>query len=198
MKQTTSKNILLGITGGIAAYKIPFLIRLLRKRGHQVKVVVSEQAKSLVGLDALKTLTGFPVYSDVVDSSHDMGHIRLEEWADLYIIAPATANTIGKMANGIADSLLTTLALSVSSPVVVVPAMNTNMWHHAALQRNLQMLQSDGVTVLPVGSGELACGVVGAGRMIEPEDIVEYIPVLLKQDRPLAGKRVLISSGPTE
>lgn len=191
------KNILIGVSGGIAAYKIPFLVRLLKKRGHNVKVILTENATSLVGVDALKTLTGNPVYTDIVDDAHDMGHIRLEEWADMFIVAPATANTIGKMAHGIADNLLTTLALSITGPTVVVPAMNTNMWNHPAVVANLEILQSRGVVVLPVGEGELACGVVGAGRMIEPEDIVEYIP-LVETKLDLSGKNVLITSGPTE
>ncbi len=190
------KNILIGVSGGIAAYKIPFLVRILKKAGYEVKVVITKSAESLVGLDTLRTLTGYPVYRDVADE-YDMGHIRLEEWADLFIVAPATANSIAKMAHGIADNLLTTLFLSITAPILVVPAMNTNMWKNRATQNNITLILSRGIKVLPVGKGELACGVVGAGRMIEPEDIALYVNTASIQPL-LKGKKVLIASGPTE
>lgn len=190
------RNILLGVSGGIAAYKIPFLVRILKKRGYDVKVVLTRSAEGLVGVDALRTLTGYPVYMDRV-GEYDMNHIRLEEWADCLLVAPATANTMAKMAHGIADNLLSTLFLSVKCPVVVAPAMNVNMWENAATQANVSTLKSRGVSVLPVGEGELACGVVGAGRMLEPEDIASYID-LAPFDSELSGTRILVVSGPTE
>lgn len=197
MTSTTRMNILIGVSGGIAAYKIPSLIRLLVKQGHSVKVVMTKGAEGLLPTVAVQTLCGSPVYRDISSGEYDMGHIRLEEWADLFIIAPATANTIGKMACGIADNLLTSLALSVTSPIAVVPAMNSNMWAHPAVYANIKTLKNRSVKVLPVGFGELACGVSGAGRMIEVDDIASYTP-LLKKDLPqLNGLRILISSGPT-
>ncbi len=190
------RNILIGVSGGIAAYKIPFLVRILKKKGFDVKIVLTSSAEGMVGIDALRTLTGHPVYRERV-GEYDMNHIRLEEWADCYLIAPATANTIAKITHGIADNLLTTLFLSVTVPVLVAPAMNVNMWENAATQANVKLLQSRGVSILPVGEGELACGVVGAGRMIEPEDIAAYID-LGRFDSSLNGKKILVVSGPTE
>jgi len=190
------QNILIGVSGGIAAYKVPFLIRLLRKEGYNVKCVLTKSAEGLVGIDALRTLTGNPVYTERV-GEHDMNHIRLEEWADLYLIAPATANSMAKFCHGIADNLLSTLFLSIKAPKVIVPAMNVNMWENEATQANIETLKSRGITILPVGIGELACGVTGAGRMIEPEDIVRYID-LAKFNTKLSGKRILVVSGPTE
>ena len=190
------KNILIGVSGGIAAYKIPFLVRLLVKAGYSVKVVLTTSAEGLVGVDALRTVSSNPVYQDRV-GEYDMNHIRLEEWADLYLIAPATANTIAKITHGIADNLLSTLFLSVKVPVLVAPAMNVNMWENSATQSNITTLKERGVSVLPVGFGELACGVVAAGRMVEPEDLLSYIK-LAPYGSSLKGERVLVVSGPTE
>ncbi|MCL2844435.1 MAG: bifunctional phosphopantothenoylcysteine decarboxylase/phosphopantothenate--cysteine ligase CoaBC [Chitinivibrionia bacterium] len=195
------KNILIGISGGIAAYKIPLLVRILKKQGHSVKIIVSEAAKNLVGTDALKTLSQEPVYGDKIsDENFDMGHIRLEEWADLFILAPATANSIAKMACGIADNLLSTTFLSLTCPILVAPAMNTNMWNNAATQANVKTLKERGIFVLPTAVGELACGVVGAGRMLSPDDIAQYAELALQKSDlqgKLSGKKVLISSGST-
>ncbi len=190
------QNILIGVSGGIAAYKVPFLVRLLRKEGYNVKCVLTKSAEGLVGIDALRTLTGNPVYTERV-GEHDMNHVRLEEWADLYLIAPATANSIAKFCHGIADNLLSTLFLSIKAPKVIVPAMNVNMWENIATKTNMETLKSRGITILPVGIGELACGVTGAGRMIEPEDIVRYID-LAQFNTNLSGKKILVVSGPTE
>lgn len=190
------KNVLLGISGGIAAYKNPQLVRTLTKQGYSVKCVITKAAEEMVGVSALRTLTGSPVYQDIQDE-YDMGHIRLEEWADIFIVAPATANTIAKMAHGIGDNLLSTLSLSLSCPKIIAPAMNVNMWKNSATVSNVDTLVSRGITVLPVGFGELACGVIDEGRMLEPEDIANYIPLhSLRQS--LKSKRVLIVSGPTE
>ena len=194
MKKTI-KNIVVGVSGGIAAYKIPLLVRSLKKNGYEVKVVLTTASTGLVGADALRTVSGNPIYQDVA-AEFDMGHIRLEEWADCLLIAPATGNTIAKIAHGIADNLLTTLALAVHCPIVIAPAMNTNMWKNDVTQENISKISSRGITVLPVGNGELACGVIGAGRMIEPDDIAAYIAIIGVK-KVLCGKKVLITSGPT-
>lgn len=191
------RKILIGISAGIAAYKIPLLIRNLRKKQCSVKVVITPNAKELVGVEALRTLSGFPVYTDS-SSEYDMEHIRLSEWADTYLIAPATANTIAKITHGIADNLLTSLALSIPEHrLIITPAMNTIMWQNQATQENLATLKRRGIKVLPVGEGELACGISGLGRMLEPEEIADW--VLGPQDwELLKDKHILISSGPTE
>jgi len=168
-------RVLIGITGGIAAYKIPFLVRILRKNGCEVKVALTNAAKTLVGIDALRTLSGSPVYLDADiggGAEYDMGHIRLSEWADVFVICPATANTIAKVAGGIADNLLSTLALSIpETKIIVAPAMNSVMWANNATQANINTLAARGITVLPVETGELACGVSGPGRMLEIDEI---------------------------
>lgn len=191
-------RILIGITGGIAAYKIPQLVRILKKQNAQVKVVLTKNASGLVGDVALQTVCGNPVYSDTT-SFYDMDHIRLAEWADVFLICPATANTIAKIAHGIADNLLTSLALSIKeSKIVIAPAMNTVMWENKATQNNLQILRARGINVLATGYGELACGTSGPGRMIELQDIADQVFSHLGSSDLLKGKKVLISSGPTE
>lgn len=191
-------RVVVGITGGIAAYKIPHLIRLLRKRGAEVKVVLTSSARPLVGTGTLKTLSGFPVYCDE-SSTYDMEHISLTRWADLLCIAPATANTIAKMAHGIADNLLTTIVLAFSpDKMVVAPAMNTVMWESSVTQENISRLSERGVKILPVGHGELACGDEGPGRMVEVEQIADAVIHHYTGGKRLSGRKVLISSGPTE
>jgi len=175
-----ARRVLVGVTGGIAAYKVPSLIRLLRKSGCEVKVVLTAAAKPLVGMEALRVLSGNIVYSDEKSTHYDMDHIRLSEWADAYLICPATANSIAKMASGIADNLLTTLALSIpEEKIIVAPAMNCVMWANKATQANINTLTSRGVTVLPVEEGELACGVSGPGRMVGIEEIVKRVTELI-------------------
>jgi len=199
-KSDNSKNILIGISGGIAAYKIPFLVRILTKNGYNVKIIITDDAKNLVGISALQTLSKNPVFTDIASEHFDMGHIRLEEWADLFILAPATANSIAKMAHGIADNLLSTTFLSLTCPIIVAPAMNTAMWENPATKVNVNLLKERGIIVLPTAFGELACGQIGDGRMIEPSDIAEYITLVLENKEllgKLAGKKVLIASGPT-
>lgn len=191
-------RIVIGITGGIAAYKIPQLIRLLKTKGVETKVVLTPNSSNLVGEDALRAVSGYPVYRDNVDN-YDMDHIRLADWADKLLICPATANTIAKIAQGIGDNLLTTLALSLKeSQIIIAPAMNTVMWESKATQANIETIRKRGITVLPVGYGKLACDVTGAGRMLEPEEIVSYVMASSKSNGLLMGKKVLISSGPTE
>ena len=207
-----ARRILIGITGGIAAYKIPLLVRLLRKNGCEVKTVLTPAARQLVGVEALRTLSGNPVYIDG-ESLYDMGHIRLSEWADVLLIAPATANTIAKIAHGVADNLLTTLALSIPEErVIIAPAMNCVMWRNGATRANVAALEARGASVMPVEEGELACGVSGPGRMPDVDEIARRVLAFwsdssLPDSNPspnngsslsLAGKRVLISSGPTE
>ncbi len=190
------RRILIGITGGIAAYKIPLLVRALKSEGLEVKTALTRAAQSLVGEGALRTVSGNPVYGDDTPSLYDMDHIRLSEWADCMLICPATANTIAKIATGIADYLITTSALSFKGPLLIAPAMNTAMWENPATRTNISTLRQRGVHILPVGSGALACGDAGPGRMISIEAIVEYV-LGAYLPKPLEGKRVLISSGPT-
>jgi len=191
-------RILVGISGGIAAYKIPQLIRLLKKHDAQTKVVLTPNANGLVGEKALQTVCGHPVFTDNA-SFYDMDHIRLSQWADLFLISPATANTIAKIAHGIADNLLTSLALSISeSKIMIAPAMNSEMWEKKATRQNLQILMDRGYHILPVANGELACGISGPGRMLEPQEITDHVFRFLTRSSILKGKNVLISSGPTE
>ncbi|MCU0609453.1 MAG: bifunctional phosphopantothenoylcysteine decarboxylase/phosphopantothenate--cysteine ligase CoaBC [Chitinispirillaceae bacterium] len=190
-------RILIGLSGGIAAYKIPLLIRMLTKHGADVKCACTPAALSFVGEETLATLTGHPLYRDD-KTVHDLDHIRLSEWADTYCICPATANTIAKIAAGIADNLVTTLALSIPpAKIVIAPAMNTVMWDNPVTQENIARLKKRGITILPVGSGELACGTTGQGRMTEPKEISDYLLSTSGAPGALAGKNILISSGPT-
>lgn len=195
-----NQHILVGITGGIAAYKIPELIRLLRKADALVRVVVTPNALEFVTPLTLETLSGYPIYSDVFSSrnAHSTEHISLPEWADMFIIAPCTANVIGKMANGIADDALTTTFLATDKPVLIAPAMNERMYHHPAVQHNLEVLRSwKHIHVMDSPAGELACGSIGQGRMAEPADIVACADEILTI-KDLQGKRVLITAGPTQ
>lgn len=189
-------HLLLGISGGIAAYKIPLLIRLLIQNNVEIKVVLTKAARTLVGEDALRTVSENPVFLDETPPVYDMDHIRLAEWADLFLISPATANTIAKIAHGIADNLLTTLALSFDGPLLMAPAMNTIMWENPATCDNITTLKKRGVQVLPVSSGPLACGDDGAGRMISIESIVEFV-LGAGLPRCFTSKKILIASGPT-
>lgn len=193
------KHILVGISGGIAAYKIPFLIRLFRKNGAEVKVCATANALQFVTVVTLETLSGNKVYTDVFapHNEHSTEHISLYDWADLMIVAPATANSIGKMANGIADDALTTTFLAMRKPVLIAPAMNSNMLAHPAVTKNIATLKSwQHVTVLDTGEGFLACGTTGSGRMAEPEDILRAADKLLEAQT-FTGKRILITAGPT-
>ena len=194
------KHIVVGISGGIAAYKTPLLIRLLRKAGAEVKVTTTANALQFVTELTLQTLSGNKVYTDVFapTNDHSTEHISLPDWADMMIVAPATANVIGKMANGIADDALTTTFLAMPCPVLIAPAMNDKMYAHPALQHNLQTLSTfPHVTVLPCADGFLACGTNGTGRMLEPEEIFVAAEKRLT-DQTLAGKRVLVTAGPTQ
>lgn len=195
----SGKKILLGVTGSIAAYKSANLVRLLVKQGAQVKVVMSDGAKDFITPLTLSTLSKNPVYSQFVlnDAGEWTNHVDLALWADAILIAPATANTIAKMANGLCDNLLLAVYLSAKSNVFVAPAMDLDMFAHPATQHNLNLLKSFGNVVLPVGEGELASGLTGAGRMIEPEEIVDFLSTHLTTTETLKGKKVLVTAGPT-
>lgn len=195
----SGKHIAVGISGGIAAFKIPSLIRLFRKIGAEVKVTTTRNALEFVTPLVLETLSGNKVYTDVfaAGNDHTTEHISLPDWADILVVAPATANVIGKFANGIADDALSTTFLAMRKPVLIAPAMNENMLCHPAVQANIARLQSfPDCTVLPTGDGFLACGTTGSGRMLEPEEICRQAQALFsKQD--MTGKEVLITGGPT-
>lgn len=197
--QLEGKTILLGITGGIAAYKSCNIVRLLQKRGARVKVVMSEHATEFVGPLTFRALTNEPVAVDLFDDPSDpIHHISLAQEPDLVVVAPTTANIIAKMANGIADDLISTTLLATPRPIVIAPAMNNGMWKAPATQANMTTLRDRGVHVVGPGSGYLACGDVDTGRMSEPEDIVEAIcEVLNPTPQDLAGKRIVITAGPT-
>ena len=194
----SSKRVLLIISGGIAAYKSLELIRLLKKQGAEVTPVLTKAAQEFVTPLSVSALAGAKVYTDLFDLTDEaeMGHIQLSRVADLVVVAPATANLMAKMAQGRADDLASTLLLATDTPVMIAPAMNVRMWEHAATQRNLATLHSDGVTIIGPNEGEMACGEFGPGRMSEPQEIVAAIQAKLV-DGPLTGKRLLVTSGPT-
>jgi phosphopantothenoylcysteine decarboxylase / phosphopantothenate---cysteine ligase len=194
----TSK-ILLGVTGGIAAYKAVELVRLLTKSGREVRVVMTESAKHFVGTASFQAVSGRPVTDDAWDQNYAAGmpHIDLARWADVIVVAPATADAMAKFANGLADDLLSTLALARDVPMIVVPAMNKQMWEHPATRRNVATLRADGIAIFGPGSGDQACGEVGDGRMWEPEQIVAALDAWA-QPKLLAGKKVLLTAGPTQ
>jgi phosphopantothenoylcysteine decarboxylase/phosphopantothenate--cysteine ligase len=193
------KKILLGISGGIAAYKSALLVRQLIKAHAEVKVVMTPSAKSFIGPLTLSTLSKNEVYSDFFDAKTGSwsNHVDLALWADLMVIAPATSNTIAKMANGQCDNLLLACYLSAKSPVFVAPAMDLDMADHPSLHRNLEQLEADGVQIIPFEEGELASGLVGKGRMAEPENIVEFLSNALASEQALQGKKILVNAGPT-
>lgn len=198
----TCPNILLAITGGISAYKSAVLARLLIKAGCTVRVMMTDGACEFITPLTLQALTGNEVHTKLLDDEAErgMGHIELAKWADMVVIAPASANTIGRLAGGLADNLVTTVALATTAPIVIVPAMNQAMYAHAIVQDNLAKLTRFGYTVLTPDSGEQACGDVGAGRLPEPDDLCERILTLLaKSQTPqsLYGKKVIITAGAT-
>lgn len=195
------KNILVGVTGGIAAYKTATIIRLLVKEGAQVKVIMTDHAKEFITPLTLSTLSKNPVLTEFYNPENGdwNSHVDLGLWADLYLIAPATANTIAKMATGVADNLLLTAYLSARCPVFVAPSMDMDMLKHPATTINIETLRAFGNTILEPSSGELASGLSGKGRMAEPEEIVSEIQSFLskKKSKPLTGKKILINAGPT-
>lgn len=192
-------RVVVAISGGIAAYKVPFLIRMLKKAGCELKVVVTKNALEFVTIPTLQTLSQNPVYSDMFSQANALftQHIALADWADVYIVAPATANVIGKYANGIADDCLSTTLLAFDKQVFFAPAMNTKMYHNRVVQDNIKRLQSLGVKMILPEKGELACGVVGDGRMAEPETIFQTVENFVNQTQIYKGKKVCITAGPT-
>ena len=193
----TGKKIVVGVTGGIAAYKACDLVSRLKKRGAQVRVVLTEHACQFVQPLTFETLSGNPAYTDSFDRKYEIGHVALAKWADLLLIAPATANCMAKMACGIADDLLSTTCLAVRCPVLVAPAMNSAMWRNPATQANLELLRSRGVRFVGPEAGHLACGDDDVGRMSEPEQIAEAVEAILNPLRDLEGLHVLVTAGPT-
>ena len=172
-----NKKILLGISGSIAAYKIAALVRLLIKAGAEVKIVMTPAAKEFVSPLTLSTVSKNQVLSELWDNDSWSNHVMLGRWADVLLIAPLSCNTLAKMAHGLCDNLLTAVYLSATSPVIVAPAMDEDMWHHPATKDNLRIIKSYGNEVIPVESGELASGLIGDGRMAEPETIVERLKI---------------------
>ena len=198
MGHLSQRHILLAISGGIAAYKGAELVRLLKKQGATVKVILSRGATEFITPLTMQALSGEPTHTELLDESAEagMGHIELARWADLMIIAPATADVIARLAQGRADDLLTTVALATPAPVAVAPAMNQQMWAHAATQDNIGHLSARGIQIIGPDAGEQACGDVGPGRLLEPDGIVSALDARF-ESRLLDGKRVVITAGPT-
>ena len=193
------KNIIIGITGGIAAYKIPLLVRTLKKAGARVQVLMTPAAHDFVTPLTLSVLSGNPVWTNFVknETAEWNNHVDLAMWADLLVFAPVTANTLSKMAHGQADNLLLAVYLSAKAPVMIAPAMDLDMYAHPSTKANLEKLQSYGNIIIPATEGELASGLTGFGRMEEPENIMEHIRNFFEKKKSLAGKKVLITAGPT-
>jgi len=193
------KHVLLGVTGGIAAYKSADLVRRLIERGAQVQVVMTAGAREFIGATTFQALSGRAVRESLWDSAAEaaMGHIELARWADLVLIAPASADFMARLAHGRADDLLSTLCLATAAPIVLAPAMNQQMWANAATQANVATLTQRGVRLLGPGVGEQACGELGPGRMLEPVAIADLIEPMLVTGGAFSGRRVLITAGPT-
>ena len=201
MSVLSDKKVLIGISGGIAAYKIPILVRLLIKLKSSVRIVMTPNSKNFVSPLTLSTLSRNEVLSSFTKEEKDNptwnNHVELAKWSDLMIIAPATSNTISSMANAKCDNLLLATFLSCSKPVFIAPAMDLDMYNNSSNKQNIEKLTENGNNVLPVGSGSLASGLEGEGRMLEPEQIVEFIESKILNSLPLYGKNVLITAGPT-
>jgi len=197
MNSLQGKKIILGITGSIAAYKSASLCRLLIKAGCEVKVIMTQHASEFITPLSLSTLSKNEVISAIATEDNWSNHVELGLWADVFLIAPATANTMAKMTVGLADNMLVATYLSAKCPVFIAPAMDLDMWIHGSTKNNLAKLQTYGNEIIPVGHGELASGLVGDGRMAEPEEIVKYLEVYLNKKKDLINKKVLITAGPT-
>jgi len=196
--ELNAKRIVLGVTGGIAAYKAAELVRLLAKQGAEVQVAMTEGAMHFVTTTTFQALSGKPVFTDQWDQRmpNAMAHIDLSRAADLILVAPASADFMARIAHGMADDLLATMVLARACPLLLAPAMNLQMWQNPATQRNVAQLAADGVSILGPASGEQACGEVGAGRMLEPNEILEEV-IAFFTPKLLAGKKVLLTAGPT-
>ena len=197
MPSLHGKKIILGISGSIAAYKVAFLTRQFIKAGAEVQVLMTTAATRFIAPLTLSTLSKRPVHVDVSSESGWNNHVDLGLWADAMIIAPATATTLAKMANGIADNMLVAVYLSARCPVFFAPAMDLDMWEHPSTKRNVATLIADGNKLIPVGHGELASGLVGSGRMAEPEEIVQFLTDFFYKEKPLEGVNTLVTAGPT-
>lgn len=194
----SNKHIILGISGSIAAYKTPELVRQLVKAGAQVQVLCTKAATDFVSPLSLSTVSGHPVLSDVMSGQQWNNHVKLGRWADAMLIAPCSANTLGKLANGLCDNILNAVYLSANCPVFIAPAMDADMWTHPSTKSNLDKLRQFGNRILPVGYGELASGLTGEGRMAEPEEIVQYLTAFFSpQQQLLKGKKAMVTAGPT-
>ena len=191
------KKVLVAITGSIAAYKSILLVRMLVKQGAEVKVVLTPAAKDFVSPLVLSTLSKNPVLYDLSNENTWANHVMLGRWADVMVIAPLSCNTLAKMATGLCDNLLVAVYLSATCPVVAVPAMDEDMWHHLSTQQNLSTIKSFGNRVIDVETGELASGLTGMGRMAEPEEILQYLEEHFFINKPLAGKKAMVTAGPT-
>ena len=191
------KKILIAVTGSIAAYKIATLVRLLVKSGAEVKIVMTKAATQFIPVLTLSTLCKNEVLQDLYNNDMWTNHVILGRWADVMLVAPASCNTIAKMANGICDNLLLAVYLSATCPVFIAPAMDEDMWMHQSTINNILLLQSYGNTILPVTNGELASGLIGEGRMMEPENVLLFFEHYFQKNKDLIGKKVLIAAGPT-
>ena len=194
-----NKNIILGVCGSIAAYKSALLVRSLIKTGANVKVILTADARNFITPLTLATLSKNPVFTQYFDAETGVwsNHVELGLWADYMIVAPASANTLAKMANGLCDNLLTAVYLSAKCPIFFAPAMDLDMWKHESTRENIAQLQNFGNTIIPPNSGELASGLFGEGRMAEPDEIVNFLIHHIKSSLPLLGKRALVTAGPT-
>lgn len=191
------KKILIAVTGSIAAYKIAILVRLFVKNGAEVKVIMTKAATQFIPALTLSTLSKNEVLQDLNNRDIWANHVLLGRWADVMLVAPASCNTIAKMANGICDNILLAVYLSATCPVFIAPAMDEDMWLHSSTKKNISTLQSNGNYILPVSSGELASGLLGEGRMMEPENIINFFDDYFHKSNELKNKKVLISAGPT-
>ncbi len=198
MSASTNKRVVFGVTGGIAAYKSPDVVRRLRERGFEVRVVMTRAAREFVTPLTLQAVSGNPVHTNLLDEDAEaaMGHIELARWADTVLIAPATADCLAKLAHGIADDLLSTLCLATTAPLMAAPAMNRQMWEAPATRANVALLRERGVEFLGPGEGSQACGEVGPGRMLEPVDIARRVASRYNPDR-LGGLSVMVTAGAT-
>ena len=191
------RKIILGVCGSIAAYKALILLRLLTKAEAEVKVIITKDAQNFVGKLSFSSLTPYPVLTELSSDQEWKNHVELGLWADLIIIAPATAQTISKFSIGMVDNLLTAVYLSAKCTVLIAPAMDLDMWAHAATKSNIKLLQERGAQIVPVAYGSLASGLIGEGRLAEPDEIFKYVSIFFQKSLDLSGRKILITAGPT-